>query len=457
MLWEALSWLKSNYRSKHGIPAFFVEGQYSYNSKDVAISDYKITVAEAAHSDDESFASWAKEVQEKEFYILENDSCTNFWHSKLLAENRRVDEAVYEETVHRTKKRKTTLTVFPPNDTQLKADTKKIAVDDMKSFYLKTIGMNSIREVSDKPAGSDVSFGKLSNIANECKGIVKAKKGNAKKSLKLIQKVHDKADKYDMVKNVYEIILELHVYDAYLFEKSYETLLSEANLVVKLWGPLYEKLFRGSNVMLQWGDATPDAIKECGLKSRLDLRLFSWDGSKDTIVELGVNEFSREAKTAKYYYDLQKMCLCSKAYINQIIKNFPGLTAEMIKAIQVPFVITMKFQAQVYIIKMESPKVYSIEKLFDLNIPADRDDMKKDGIHNLLAGLARLKEISLRLDRILRTKEKLIEERKNNIDRLRDNNPESKESIYAKWVDSKVWSTKPPVSSYINSAGCNQI
>lgn len=80
-------------------------------------------------------------------------------------------------------------------------------------------------------------------------------------------------------------------------------------------------------------------------------RLFFRDGGGGATVDLGVNEFSREAKNAKFFQDLQRMCLCVKAYgyFSHIIIYFFNITAETI--IEILIVITMKFYAQVCIIK----------------------------------------------------------------------------------------------------------
>ena len=61
-------------------------------------------------------------------------------------------------------------------------------------------------------------------------------------------------EKYGTTKKLHVMILELLLYDSYIFDEKDSKLLSEGDYVVKVWGPLLETLFRSSGTMLHWGD-----------------------------------------------------------------------------------------------------------------------------------------------------------------------------------------------------------
>ncbi|KAK4509962.1 uncharacterized protein ATC70_008112 [Mucor velutinosus] len=248
----------------------------------------------------------------------------------------------------------------------------------------------------------------LSKIAVECGKIMKRKHTNPKKALKLIKLLQENDPQ--IITSVYQIILELHIFDQFIFDSSFEPFLNEANLVVKVWGPLFEKCFRQSGIILQWGAIHEDIGRghsgkktragESFVTSKLCLSVIAWEPIQNTVNGVAINEFSRKTNQPSYFYVLNRAVLCAKAFLNKIINRCPHIRPSEIEQLSVPFVLIMRFESQVFVLKMKDPKVYVLKRLFTVRIPQTIEDLET-GINTLLSGVLFLKKFCLKLNMVV--------------------------------------------------------
>ncbi|KAG2227677.1 hypothetical protein INT45_004719 [Circinella minor] len=127
-------------------------------------------------------------------------------------------------------------------------------------------------------------------------------------------------EKYGTTKKLYVIILELMLYDDYIFDQKTSKLLSEADYVVKVWGgPLFETLFRGSGTILHWGDTVAENIKATGHNIKIDLRIISCLDNEKMAPNFATGEVAKDIWISKFYKDKLKTVLSRKMDLNQFI------------------------------------------------------------------------------------------------------------------------------------------
>jgi maltodextrin utilization protein YvdJ len=56
LLRKCAEWLEENFFLNNGLPDFFIQGKYSYQSKAVAIEEYRETINVAVNSENTSFS-----------------------------------------------------------------------------------------------------------------------------------------------------------------------------------------------------------------------------------------------------------------------------------------------------------------------------------------------------------------------------------------------------------------
>lgn len=107
------------------------------------------------------------------------------------------------------------------------------------------------------------------------------------------------------------MILELLLYDSYIFDEKDSKLLSEGDYVAKVWRPLLETLFRGSGIVLHWAEN----IKATGRNIKMDLRIIvSFDNEK--MPNIATGEIAKEIWKPKFHKDKSKTVLSSKTDLN---------------------------------------------------------------------------------------------------------------------------------------------
>ncbi|KAG2202738.1 hypothetical protein INT47_004762 [Mucor saturninus] len=144
-------------------------------------------------------------------------------------------------------------------------------------------------------------------------------------------------NEYDIVGDAYQHILKAHLYSPDLFTEKARGFLSEQDYIIKFWGYLIETVFRSSSVMAHWGDTISSYSVENGLHARMDLRLIvQLDDSFKEVLDVGNAEFAKKETDSKYYKDLLKAVISSKIHLNELVKDFPGMTQEKVKNLQMP-------------------------------------------------------------------------------------------------------------------------
>ncbi|KAI8638618.1 hypothetical protein BD408DRAFT_435860 [Parasitella parasitica] len=107
---------------------------------------------------------------------------------------------------------------------------------------------------------------------------------------KVIKEVDEAPTADKVVKRVYSQILESMRYDSYLYET--EDGISEADFIIKIYGPIMESIFRGSGCRLILGDTkSPFCLKRSN-ESKLDLRIISL---YTKTADLALSEFAKKA------------------------------------------------------------------------------------------------------------------------------------------------------------------
>ncbi|KAG1081726.1 hypothetical protein G6F61_008864 [Rhizopus arrhizus] len=87
----------------------------------------------------------------------------------------------------------------------------------------------------------------------------------------------------------------------------------------------------------------------------MDLRLINLcaDSLKEAL-DVGNSEFAKKESESKYYKDLLKAVLSSKIHLNELLKNFPGMTQERVKELKMPLCIIIGTTCYVYGLHLES-------------------------------------------------------------------------------------------------------
>ncbi|KAG2197404.1 hypothetical protein INT47_005657 [Mucor saturninus] len=240
---------------------------------------------------------------------------------------------------------------------------------DSKSSYFKTLGMNSIIDISDDTEGSHLAeldgesqrrlVDLLSSSPTEqeidqynchhLESIIKKFNKMEDNDIfldKIIKEIDEAPTADKVVKRVYSQILESMRYDYYLYET--ENGSSEADFIIKIYGPTMENVFRGSGCRLIWGDTkSPSCLKQSN-ESKLDMRVISLYTKTE---DLALSEFAKKAAPWKYYYDKKKAVIVSLIHLKEHIKN-GNLNLEEAKSFKVLFVLFKGLESDIYTIRL---------------------------------------------------------------------------------------------------------
>jgi hypothetical protein len=291
---------------------------------------------------------------------------------------------------------------------------RNLVVTDRKSRYFNALGMNGVIDLSDNSSGSQ-----LSNFNQDTQAKVKqqfptrtiSQTNNIIDQLEELQKaVHDSRDdksylkkyigcikqaktteKYNITKRLYTFVLELLLYDSYIFDEDEYKLLSEGDYQVKIWGPLMETIFRGSGIILHWGDTIPSNCKRAGKKIKMDLRVIANTLTKqDVQADTGAGELAKEIEKSKFYKDKLKAVLSSKLNINQRLDKSPAASIDP-KTTLIPFIIIMGFEAVVYTLYLACNGLYVVDEVATISVPTSVSVVKDHGIGVMVSGLEVIK------------------------------------------------------------------
>lgn len=254
---------------------------------------------------------------------------------------------------------------------------RNLTVTDRKSRYFHAFGMNGVIDLSDNSTDTQLSnfnqdfqakikqqlpaptFSQTNSIASQLEEIQNTLHGSRddkcylKKYIKNINQAKT-IEKYNTTKRLYIFVLELLLYDGYIFDEDEAEKFSEHDYQVKVWGQLMETVFRGSGVILHWSDRVSANCKRAGQRMKMDLRVIANTLTKqDVQADTGAGELSKKVEKSKLYRDKLKSVLSSKLNLNQRLDESPFSKINA-KTIFVPFVIIMGLEAIVYTLNMAS-------------------------------------------------------------------------------------------------------
>ncbi|KAI8876391.1 hypothetical protein K501DRAFT_279458 [Backusella circina FSU 941] len=149
-------------------------------------------------------------------------------------------------------------------------------------------------------------------------------------------------------KRIYEQILEAMFYDKHMYAEGSCT---EANYIVKLYGPIIEDIFHGTGCRLLWGVGKSPFYQKEANDARLDLRIVAYHTR--TITDLCISEYAKKATSWEYYYDKLKTVVASYIHLREHIKQ-ANLNFEEPKKFILPFVICEGLEAVIYTIRVVS-------------------------------------------------------------------------------------------------------
>lgn len=286
-------------------------------------------------------------------------------------------------------------------------------VVDRKSRYFNCLGMNGVLDLSDTSKGSQMSKlsadiqGKIrqlfppphittpcieqrfEEIQNELRH-TESKNGRYFKRYLEKLEAFKSTEKYKISKKLYTIILDLMLYDSYIFDPTDSNNLSEGDYVVKVWGPLLETLFRGSGVILHWGDTVPENIKAENKIIKMDLRIINSLGDEKSKSDIATAEIAKNITPSKFYKDKLKTMLSSKADINEIISSLSKVNDSTV-SIYVPFIIIAELEATVCALHLGGNGLYVINEVTTISLPTTLLEVKNGGILTAVNNLYILK------------------------------------------------------------------
>ncbi|RCH79269.1 hypothetical protein CU098_000311, partial [Rhizopus stolonifer] len=190
----------------------------------------------------------------------------------------------------------------------------------------------------------------VDNICVDSEGVsvgIKIKK----EAVRLFQQYYDLSCEGKVV-----VGLELMEFHSYVFEKTID--ITESDVVVKMWSPLIERLFRRVELRTKWGDTMGESAdienRTTGLK--VDLRFL-----KDTLsrrrkeADKANCEVSKlGAGHIKITSDRTKLLIESKVILDHLIKEEP----EKVKEIAVPALQLIGNRAILYSINLTTNGLY---------------------------------------------------------------------------------------------------
>lgn len=186
-------------------------------------------------------------------------------------------------------------------------------------------------------------------------------------------------EKYSTSKKLCMIMLELMLYDSYIFDPKDSKFLSEGDYVVKVWGPLLETLFRGSGSVLHWGDTIPDNIKALGKTIKMDLRIIKSLGDEKVMPDFATGEVAKSILKSKFYKDKLKTVLTSKMDLNKFVESPLKFYADT-PSIYIPFFIIAELEATVCVLHMGSNGLYILNEVTTISLPTTSLEVKNGAL-----------------------------------------------------------------------------
>ncbi|CAO3658323.1 unnamed protein product [Rhizopus stolonifer] len=132
------------------------------------------------------------------------------------------------------------------------------------------------------------------------------------------------------------------------------------------------------------------------------------DNLKEAL-DVGNAEFAKKESESKYYKDLLKAVLSSKIHLDELIKDFPGITQERAKELKMPLCVVVGTTCYVFALYLESRNFYLIEDVCRMSIPLSLKEMKEGGISDLLKKLLILKNLCLNTKAMVDEKNGLLQ------------------------------------------------
>lgn len=212
-------------------------------------------------------------------------------------------------------------------------------------------------------------------------------------------------DKDDIVRDVYQHDLETHLYSPEIYTEETRSFPSEQDYVVKFWGYLVEAVFRCSGIMAHWGDTISSFSIGNGILAKKDSRLINISEEALDVVNA---DFAKKETESKYYEDLSKAVISSNIYLNERVKNFPGINQEKIKSIHRPLWVIAGTAWYIHSLDLESRNFYIFEDFFSTFIPLSLKEIKEGGISKQLKSLSVLKNICLNTKAIADAKQDVL-------------------------------------------------
>ncbi|KAG1143196.1 hypothetical protein G6F37_007580 [Rhizopus arrhizus] len=296
------------------------------------MNDYVTTVKLAKNPDDPHYSQWANAVSDVVFTSL------NTYYSSLPPPQSSRQKIVVNEVDD----------VFIPGLSSSVGSfigtlASNSQIFDRKSRYVVTLGMNGILDMTDTTPGSQLSH-LPEEALQDCRNkfapdqreisldtIEKYEEllfFNEKNYRNFLQKSLDCIkysripDQDDIVRDVYQHILKIHLYSPEVFTEKARSFLSEQDYIIKFWSYMIETVFRSSGIMAHWGDTISSFSIENGTLTKMDLRLINLctDSLKEAL-DVGNAEFAKKDSESKYYKDLLKAVLSSKIHLNELLKS----------------------------------------------------------------------------------------------------------------------------------------
>ncbi|CEJ02319.1 hypothetical protein RMCBS344292_16327 [Rhizopus microsporus] len=172
---------------------------------------------------------------------------------------------------------------------------------------------------------------------------------------------------------IYAHYLEVMEYHGYIFDKDID--ITEADLTVKMWGGLFEKLFRRAKLRCKWGESVGDssgAADSPGFK--VDLRVI-----KDTLsrrnkeADIGNMEIARMgASVVKTCSDKSKLLIESKCVLDCLAREHPEQACNIV----VPALQIVGNKAVLFSLRLVAPGLYVAVKETAASISSSMSKLK---------------------------------------------------------------------------------
>ncbi|KAI8379846.1 hypothetical protein EDC96DRAFT_114937 [Choanephora cucurbitarum] len=160
--------------------------------------------------------------------------------------------------------------------------------------------------------------------------------------------------------SMYSQYFELMEFHSYLFEKTIDC--TEADVVIKMWSPLIEKLFRREGLRTKWGESMGELVDE--QQSSTNMRLVAKRRKEADKADIQVARFGSGA--IKITSDKTKLFIESKMVIDHIAKEETAKAANII----VPSLQIIGSKVALFSTKLEGNGVYVAVKEGSATIPS---------------------------------------------------------------------------------------